>query len=210
MTEEILEFENTIEDEAGLSHVAVVLGEERDDGRWVGRIRFTPVDGSDPVETGSETTQPKHSFLTYWAKGLTYFYLEGALVRARRRTLETAAARGPAAAPTGTAPPAARHAVPRLEIASLDPAIVEKVMGARDPRPGTVREVRDAGVIVYEGTGGADGASHLFAVQYGSNNAGAMLANWLWSRLHGVGAEVRVHGQRVELTNDAIKRALVG
>jgi hypothetical protein len=92
----------------------------------------------------------------------------------------------------------------------MDPAIVERVLGARDARPGTARQVPGAGIIVYEGEGGADGASHLFAVQFGSRNAGATLANWLWSRLHGLGVQVRVDGRSVELTNDALNRAILG
>jgi len=209
VTEEILEFENTVEDEDGRSHVAVVLAEERDDGKWVGRVRFTPVAGAASIETGAETTQPKREYVVYWAKGLTYSYLEGALVRALRGPPGAARAARTADASGAQAMAPARRGVPRLEVASLDPGIVEKLMGTVDPQPGTARVIENAGIIVYEGTGGADGASHMFAVQYGSNNAGALLTNWLWSRLHGVGAEVRVQGQRVELTNDALKRALV-
>jgi hypothetical protein len=218
VTEELLEFENTVEDKDGRSHVAVVLGEEREDGRWIGRIRFVPTAGEGVLETDRETTQPDRDDLKYWASGLTYFYLEGALERARRRgeagspggrsvATEPAAAQPGALAAPGSPPPVY---VPRLEVASMDPGIVEEVLGARDPRPGTGREVPNAGFIVYEGTGGVDGASHVFAVQFGSPNAGATLANWLWSRLHGVGVEVRVNGRVVELTNDALKRAIVG
>ncbi len=214
MPEEILEFENTVEDESGLSHRAVVLAEERDDGRWIGRIRFIPADGTAPIETERETTQPKRSFVVYWAGGLTYFYLEGALARARRRTAgDVATARKPGAAgppSSELAPAQPSNDVPRLEVRALDPAIVATVMGVRDPQPGTARQVPDAGIIVYEGTGGDDGASHLFAIQFGSTNAGAVLINWLWSRLHHAGATVRVGGRPVELTNDALKRALTG
>lgn len=88
MDEELLEFQNTIEDEAGRSYRAAVLGREREDGQWIGWIRFQPVSGdhSEPaVETGRETSQPKRSDLRYWATGLTYFYLQGALTRARSR-----------------------------------------------------------------------------------------------------------------------------
>jgi hypothetical protein len=212
VAEEFLEFENTVEDEHGLSHIAVVVGEQRDDGRWIGRIRFVPTDGSEPLETDRETTQPDRDDLAYWATGLTYFYLEGALVRARRRA-GAGSVRAPAApaAPTGrpTTGPWTHH-VPRLEVASMDPAIVERVLGARDARPGTARQVPGAGIIVYEGEGGEDGASHMFAVQFGSRNAGATLANWLWSRLHGLGVQVRVDGRIVDLTNDALNRAILG
>jgi hypothetical protein len=215
MIHELLEFENTIEDEDGRSYVALVLGEEREDGQWVGRIRFTPADGSPSLETGQETTQPNHDDLTYWASGLTYFYLEGALARARRGAAGESRggvgdqAGAPARSPDQEVAPIGHH-VPRIEVASLDPTLVQKVLGTADARPGTARQVPDAGIIVYEGVGGADGASHLFAVQFGSRNAGATLANWLWSRLHGLGVRVRVDGNEVELTNDALNRALLG
>jgi hypothetical protein len=112
--------------------------------------------------------------------------------------------------PRQTAAAPAPYHVPRIEVASTDPRVVEEVLGTTDTRPGTARQVPDAGIIVYEGKGGVDGTSHLFAVQFGSRNAGAILANWLWSRLHGLGVEVRVEGKVVELTNDALNRALVG
>lgn len=82
MAEELIEFENTVEDPGGRSYVARVLGEEREDGKWVGWIRFTPADGGAPLETDRETTQPDRDDLRYWSTGLTYFYLEGALARA--------------------------------------------------------------------------------------------------------------------------------
>lgn len=85
MAEELLEFENTVEDPEGRSWVAVVMGAEREDGKWVGWIRFDPKDGGEPLTTDRETTQPNHDDLAYWASGLTYFYLEGALARAGRR-----------------------------------------------------------------------------------------------------------------------------
>jgi hypothetical protein len=216
VTEEFLEFENTVEDEEGRSHVALVVGEQREDGRWIGRIRFTLTDGSDSVETDRETTQPNRDDLAYWATGLTYFYLEGALARARRRAERQPGGGVAAPQPGGVASPrpgsaASRvpYGVPRLEVATTDPAIVERVLGTRDARPGTTREVLNAGLVVYEGLGGADGASQLFSVQYNSRNAGAMLANWLWSQLHGTGFRVRVDGEAVEMTNDALNKALV-
>jgi hypothetical protein len=211
--EELLEFENTVEDPDGRSHVALVLGQERDDGTWIGWIRFTPTDGGPVVETERETTQPNRKDLAYWSTGLTYFYLEGALARAQSRRDGEAAGGGAEAAPAPATAPAPNRpltGVPRLEVVSRDPAVVEAVLEARDPQPGTAREVPDAGLIVYEGIGGADGESYLFSVQFGSRNAGATLANWLWSRLHAAGAEVRVDGRPVELTNDALNRALQG
>lgn len=85
MAEELLDFENTIEDEDGASWEAAVFGAEREDGHWIGWIRFNPRGGGEAVETDRETTQPNRDDLVYWSKGLTYFYLEGALARARRK-----------------------------------------------------------------------------------------------------------------------------
>jgi hypothetical protein len=208
MAEELLEFSNTIEDPDGRSHRAVVLGERREDSRWIGRIRFTSISDGAVLETGRETTQPNQDALMYWATGLTYFYLQGALERARRR-VERPPGGGASGATASTGPPAPAGGVPRLEVRTRDPAIVEKVLGAREPRPGTARQVLEAGVVVYEGVGGSDGASQLFALQFGSRNAGAILANWLWSRLHGSGVEIRVEGRAVEPTHDAFHRALL-
>ena len=85
MADELLEFENTIEDGDGTSWVAVVMGEEGEDAHWVGWVRFDPADGGESMVTDRETTQPNRDDLAYWATGLTYFYLEGALARARRK-----------------------------------------------------------------------------------------------------------------------------
>jgi hypothetical protein len=96
MSIELVQVENLVEDAEGRIYVAVVVGEERSGGRWIGRIRFTPSDGSPPLETGRETSQPNLADLTYWVRGLSTVYLEGALARARRRA---AGAPGAGAAP---------------------------------------------------------------------------------------------------------------
>jgi hypothetical protein len=59
-----------------------VLGAERSDGTWAGWIEFLPVDGTQRLRTGQETSQPNHDALVYWATGLEDVYLEGALARA--------------------------------------------------------------------------------------------------------------------------------
>ncbi|MGH7444282.1 MAG: hypothetical protein ACREKM_05375 [Longimicrobiales bacterium] len=208
--EELLEFENTVEDVHGRSHVAVVLGAERDDGKWLGWIRFRDPDGH-ALETERETTQPNRNDLVYWSKGLTYSYLEGALARAQRRAYAAASGgrgSGPGAAPTPLWP---MPGISRLEVLSLNSRPAEAIMGTRDPRPGMSRDVHDAGFVVYEGsTIEGNARRHAFAVQFGSDNAGGVLANWLWSRLRDTGAEVRVDGTVVEVRNDALKRAIVG
>lgn len=84
-------------------------------------------------------------------------------------------------------------------------------MGAADAGPGTVREVRDAGIVVYQGPQTIDGeVRHVFATHFGSANERATLANWLWSRLHGTGATVHAGGMPIELTNSGLDRALRG
>ena len=216
MASELLEFENTVEDEHGTSYVARVMGAERDDSKWVGWLEFTPVDGGAALATDRETTQPNRLDLVYWSSGLTYFYLEGALARAKRRQERAEAGDGRAAgagqeAGSEAKPRIPSRGVPRLEVESPDPKLPDHVLEAVEPRPGTMREVPDAGIVVYEGVMEGDGFTrHVFAVQYGSRNAGAALANWLWSRLHGEGGTVRVDGREVELTNDALRDALVG
>ena len=85
MPEELLDIENTVEDENGASWEAAVLGGEREDGHWIGWLRFTPVGPGEALVTDRETTQPNRDDLAYWSRGLTYFYLEGALGRARRK-----------------------------------------------------------------------------------------------------------------------------
>jgi hypothetical protein len=85
MADRLLEFENTVEDAGGTSWQAAVLGARRDDGKWVGWIEFQEAAGARLLETDRETTQPNREDLAYWATGLTYFYLEGALARAVAR-----------------------------------------------------------------------------------------------------------------------------
>ena len=58
-----------------------VIGVERSDQTWEGRLRFSEVDAKS-VTTGEETSQPNRDALEYWATGLEMVYLEGALQRA--------------------------------------------------------------------------------------------------------------------------------
>jgi len=61
---------------------ARACGRQRDDGLWEGWVEFEPDDGSVPLRTPRETTQPTLATVEYWAAGLTTVYLEGALSRA--------------------------------------------------------------------------------------------------------------------------------
>ncbi|HUG39943.1 MAG TPA: hypothetical protein VMM12_05645 [Longimicrobiales bacterium] len=217
MAEELLEFENTVEDQDGRSWVAVVMGAEREDDKWIGWIRFDPRnDGGTPLVTDRETTQPNRDDLAYWATGLTYFYLEGALARARRRRERKST---PGAAPGETQQgaadaPATRvpdRGVPRLEVHSVDERVAEEIMGVREPRPGTLRRIPDAGILVYEGAAGdGESAVYRFAVQAGDGTATSNMSNWLWSRLHRVGARATVEGSGRLETNADLRRALRG
>src|SRR5262245_44150121 len=59
------------------------------DGKWQGWIEFLPLDGSTPIRSGRETTQPNRIDVEYWATGLTTVYLQGALQRALHPVVRT-------------------------------------------------------------------------------------------------------------------------
>ena len=68
----------------GLRYEAQVLGERQDDGTWVGRIEFLPLDAGAPaLETDRETTQTSRDDVMTWALGLEGAYFAGAFTRAR-------------------------------------------------------------------------------------------------------------------------------
>jgi hypothetical protein len=98
-----------------------------------------------------------------------------------------------------------------ISIASVDLAIPQKLMGTT-PRPGTSREIHNAGMLLFEGTSSGRGNSisrHHFLVEFGTENAAAALANWLWSTLHGHTTTLMIGDQDVPIQNGAIKRALI-
>ena len=66
----------------GRAYTARACGRRRDDGLWEGWLEFVPADGSAPVRSARETTQPNLPDLEYWASGLTAVYLDGAIQRA--------------------------------------------------------------------------------------------------------------------------------
>jgi hypothetical protein len=67
----------------GRRWAALVYGEPRADGTWIGWLTFEVVGGEEAVRTGQETSQPDRAALAYWAAGLQSSYLEGAFNRAR-------------------------------------------------------------------------------------------------------------------------------
>ena len=73
-----------VQDSRGISYKALVYGEERVDGTWIGWIEFHSLSpATQALSTEPETSQPDRTALVYWATGLEPVYLEGALDRAR-------------------------------------------------------------------------------------------------------------------------------
>gem|GEM_PF-343222 len=83
VAEIFVEFVDELEDGSGSRWKARACGRQREDGLWEGWVEFVPTDGGDPLRTGRESTQPNREDLRYWASGLTFGYLEGALRRAQ-------------------------------------------------------------------------------------------------------------------------------
>jgi hypothetical protein len=122
MAEVLVSFGSRIQGPDGRSYAVQASGRERDDGLWEGWLEFLPVDGSAPVVTGRETTQPNRKDLLYWATGLTDPYMDGALARTLKRPPERVAAPWPG--PAATAPadsPDSQRAQRTPRTAILDP-----------------------------------------------------------------------------------------
>jgi hypothetical protein len=92
MAQVLTQFTDVLTDEGGVKYRANACGAPMADGLWQGWIEFIPIDGTAPIRSGRETTQPNRADTVYWATGLTRVYLEGALRRALnplvRRTVE--------------------------------------------------------------------------------------------------------------------------
>jgi hypothetical protein len=82
MAQVLATFTDVLSDDDGVRYRAHACGSEMDDGRWQGWLEFIPLDGSAPIRSGRETTQPNRDDTAYWASGLTTVYLQGALQRA--------------------------------------------------------------------------------------------------------------------------------
>jgi hypothetical protein len=82
MSEVLLEFEELFQGPNGVSYEARVCAGPRPDGFWEGWLEFTPAKRGDVVRTTRETTQPRRDDMLYWATGLTWGYVDGALLRA--------------------------------------------------------------------------------------------------------------------------------
>jgi hypothetical protein len=81
MTEVLVRYTEPIVGDDGVSHLAEVCGRRTGDGLWEGWIEFLS-DSGRATRTSRESHQPSRDMLIYWAAGLTYTYLQGALIRA--------------------------------------------------------------------------------------------------------------------------------
>ena len=84
--EAVLQFEDVVRDEEGNAYVARVHQRQQPGGLWEASFVFVPVGGGRALSTDRETTQSSPKHVEYWATGITYAYLQGALARARRNT----------------------------------------------------------------------------------------------------------------------------
>ena len=198
----------------GRRYAARVRGHQDETGMWHGWIELVPLDGGVPLQTDRETTQGSYEHLDYWASGLTSSYLEGALDRAHPITTETPTPPPPLRDlgydPARIREPHPEATVVRIEVETLDPTVPLKLMAATELFEGRVRRIPGGGILVYDGVDAPPGkpARHGFLLQYGSTNAAAVVANHLWSDLHGEGAILRIEGERVALENHAINERL--
>src|SRR5688572_27618357 len=88
MAEVFIEFAQVVVDEEeGVTYQARACGEETPDGTWHGWVEFVPLDGTAPIRSDRETTQPNRTDAIYWSTGLSHVYLEGALQRALKRPI---------------------------------------------------------------------------------------------------------------------------
>ncbi|MGH9141733.1 MAG: hypothetical protein ACRD2I_11425 [Vicinamibacterales bacterium] len=84
-------FPDVLTDPDDVAYRAHACGAEMSDGKWQGWIEFIPLNGTAPIRSGRETTQPNRADTAYWATGLTTVYLEGALRRALNPLVRTIA-----------------------------------------------------------------------------------------------------------------------
>jgi hypothetical protein len=171
---------------------------------WAAWIEFVPTDEGAVLRTGRETTQSSLEAVAYWATGLQPTYLEGALGRAWRRTAERGDGSGPL--------PESHSAggAVRMRLQSVNPEVPLRAMATRTLVPGLVRQIHNGGVLRYEGARETrNGTAYDLLAQFGSENAAAVMANTLWSDLHGLGLSLWIEGEEVPVEHGAIKDALL-
>jgi hypothetical protein len=212
MSKVVHEFGLTAGEPLGKRYTARVRGDVDASGVWHGWIEFLPLDGGPALQTERETTQSTYQHLEYWASGLSSSYLEMALERARRISspVPPEPQRDPLYNPARIRDPHPEAPVVRVVVETLDPTLALRLMGATELFEGRVRRIPGTGIMVYDGLSAAEGepTRHVFLLQYGSDNAAAVLANHLWSELHGEGATLYIEGVRVELDNHAMNERL--
>jgi hypothetical protein len=111
MAEVFVEFEDKWTGPDGKAYEAQVCGRQRDDRLWEGWIEFVPVEGGPILATERETTQPNREDAVYWATGLTYTYIEGALMRLLKPLPRLQTRRARSARPAFDRPAGYAHAV---------------------------------------------------------------------------------------------------
>ena len=89
MAQVLAQYPDVLTDEDRVSYRAHACGAPMPDGKWQGWLEFIPLDGSAPIRSGRETTQPNRTDTEYWATGLTVVYLQGALQRALHPLVRT-------------------------------------------------------------------------------------------------------------------------
>jgi hypothetical protein len=82
VAEVFVEFAEAVSSEDGRNYTARACGSEMAGGGWQGWIEFVPLGDGEPIRSSRETTQPNRQDTEYWATGLTFVYLQGALRRA--------------------------------------------------------------------------------------------------------------------------------
>ena len=199
-----------LQDEYGVVYDrARVYAERLETGRWEAFIEFVAADGTHTIRSPRETTQRNLDDVAYWATGLEAVYFEGALDRALREPSELDV---PEPRPVGPVSTSALRTA-RLEIDSLEPALPLELMATNTLTPGQSRRIQDTAVLVYEGTLSSPTATepgrYAFSLYFGSDNSAALVANFLWSQLHGKAAAVHVEDKPVALSNAALKETLI-
>lgn len=126
MAEVLVKYTEPVRAADGTPYWAQACGNIAENSLWDGWIEF--VSDGRALRTSRETKQPNRTDVMYWAEGLTYVYLQGALDRALR--LESGppiVAHDVAAEPVFDAPANDRPIVRRVAIeprAILDPYVV--------------------------------------------------------------------------------------
>jgi hypothetical protein len=136
MAEVLARFSHRIRDGA-VAFRAQACGAPMSDGRWTAWIEFIPLDGSDPLRSPRETTQPNRTDAEYWASGLSPVYLEGALQRAQsppvRKRVEPVEAAFSEPAPGDGWPPPADAVLDPLAIYQKGEGRLRQQLGALSP-----------------------------------------------------------------------------